>query len=155
MRNLLKFKSFLPVLVFMFLPSLLFAESQVGSTKNEPILNLSLVNLLAKPDEYHGKFIRLKGFIILEFEGNAIYLTKDDAQYGVTKNGLWVEFDPNLWIDPSTDKRIDLEKQFNGKFVLIEGIFNKDEFGHMGMNSGSIKSITRIMELEPLRKLHS
>ena len=29
--------------------------------------------------------------------------------------------------------------EYNGKYVLMEGIFNKDEKGHMGGNSGALK----------------
>ena len=145
----MKLNSFLAVLIgSLIFSSNAMAENQIGSTKNEKIDEVSLVQLLSQPETYEGKFVRVEGFIRLEFEGNGIYLSRDDANYLIAKNSLWVEFDQNLWTDPANGKRIDIDKMFNGKFVLIEGIFDKNNKGHMGLFSGAIKKISRVMELK-------
>lgn len=100
----------------------------------EPI-DVSLITLIAKPADFDGKQVRVKGFARVEFEGNAIYLHRDDYLYGITKNGLWLD----LEMVPSksaagADKR----------YVLVEGVFSMEEQGHFGLWSGSIKHITRI-----------
>src|SRR5258707_6462217 len=93
---------------------------------DEPI-NVSLIQLIANPKEYDGKLVRVGGVASFEFEGNAIYLHKDDMRYCLTNNGLWLD----TW---------SLAKQkFNGKYVSVEAIFNGTLKGHMGLWSGSLQ----------------
>ncbi|MDR7298870.1 hypothetical protein J2X16_004238 [Pelomonas aquatica] len=100
----------------------------------EPI-DVSLINLIATPADFDGKQVRVKGFARVEFEGNAIYLHRDDYLYGITKNGIWLDLEKaSNKSAASADKR----------YVLIEGVFSMKEQGHFGMWSGSIKHITRI-----------
>lgn len=100
----------------------------------EPI-DVSLITLIAKPAEFDGKQVRVKGFARVEFESNAIYLHRDDYLYGITKNGLWLDLEMvSSKSAAGADKR----------YVLIEGVFSMEEQGHFGMWSGSIKHITRI-----------
>jgi hypothetical protein len=54
----------------------------------------SLIQLLAHPDRYHGKKVQVQGFLHVRFEGTAIYLSREDAEHGITRNGFWVSFDP-------------------------------------------------------------
>ena len=49
---------------------------------------VSLVQLIASPAEYDGNVVAVIGFLRLEFEGNELYLGRDDYRYAVTKNGL-------------------------------------------------------------------
>jgi len=98
---------------------------------DEPI-NVSLIQLIANPKEYDGKFVRVGGFASFEFEGDAIYLHKDDMRYCLTKNGLWLD-------TGSLGKQ-----KFNGKYVSVEAIFNATSKGHMGLWSGSLQRISRM-----------
>jgi len=100
----------------------------------EPI-DVSLINLIATPKEFDGKLVRVKGFARVEFEGNAIYLHRDDYLQGITKNGLWLDFEES---SPKQMARIDK------RYVLVEGVFSMNEQGHFGLWSGSIKKITRL-----------
>lgn len=99
----------------------------------------SIINLIGTPEKYHNKKVRVIGFLNLEFEGNAIYLHKEDYKKSITKNGLWVTFTEKAW------KKIKKYK-FNKNYFLIEGTFDMTSFGHMGLWSGTIKDITRIDE---------
>ena len=107
-----------------------FAQPLVAA---EP-LDVSLVKLIANPNDYNGKVVRVIGFVRLEFEGNAIYLHQDDYKHGISKNGLWIDV-----TDDIRKKRTD----FDQKYVLLEGTFNAKETGHMGLWSGSIQKISR------------
>ena len=71
----------------LLLLSCWFAQPSVAA---EP-LDVSLVQLIANPKDYHGKIVRAIGFVRLEFEGNAIYLHQEDYKHGITKNGLWID----------------------------------------------------------------
>ncbi len=98
------------------------------------LLNVSLVQLIANPKDYHDKVVRVIGFVSLEFEGDAIYLHQDDYKHSVCKNGLW--------LDASDDVR-KKKADFDKKYVLVEGTFNAKKTGHMGLFSGSIQKISR------------
>jgi len=37
-----------------------------------------------------------------------------------------------------------LAKDFNGKYVMVEGIFDMNNHGHMDLFSGSINNVSRI-----------
>lgn len=99
----------------------------------EPVA-VSLVQLIASPKDYDGKFVRVIGFVRLEFEGSAIYLHQEDYLHGLTRNGLWIDV---------TDDIRKRRAEFDLKYVLVEGTFNAKETGHMGLWSGSIQKITR------------
>ena len=93
---------------------------------------VGMVQLLAQPEKYDGKFIRVEGFLRLEFEGNALYLHREDYTIGLTKNGVWVDMS-------ESPERLKL----NMHYVLIEGVFNAKDHGHLGLWSGSIEKISR------------
>lgn len=100
---------------------------------DEP-LDVSLIQLIANPKPYDGKVVRVIGFVRMEFEGNAIYLHQDDYRHSIGKNGLWIDV---------TDELRKKQKDYDQKYVLLEGTFDAKETGHMGLWSGSIKKITR------------
>jgi hypothetical protein len=105
---------------------------------NNKVESVSLMQLIVNPEEYHGKPVRVIGVSCIEFEGDAIWFAKEHYEHFVYMNALWIEPD----YDALGATRQQLE-QFNGKYVLIEGVFNKDNHGHMGMYSGAIEKVTR------------
>ncbi|MBF9140172.1 hypothetical protein [Hymenobacter properus] len=58
--------------------------------------DVSLVKLIANPEKYDGKTIQVIGFLNLEFEGDAIYLHKEDFDQGLTRNGFWESFSEKM-----------------------------------------------------------
>jgi hypothetical protein len=52
--------------------------------------SVSIIRLIATPEKYHGKFVRVEGYLHNQFENSAIYLSKDDADHLIGKNALWV-----------------------------------------------------------------
>src|SRR5688500_11478518 len=101
-----------------------------------PLYHLSLVYLLAHPADFHGKRVQVVGFIHLEFEGDAIYLHREDSDAGLLKNGLWVAF------RDSTREHAGL---LNDRYALIEGKFSATNRGHLGLWGGSIGDISHIV----------
>lgn len=97
---------------------------------------VSIIQLISNPEKYHNKRVQVKGYLNLEFEGNAIYLHKDDFKNGISKNALWLTFSDKL-----TTSQF---KKLNHKYVLISGTFNMDHLGHMGLFSGTIESIETV-----------
>src|SRR5450755_4390302 len=116
-----------------FLASLCVAVTMASAA--EP-LDVGMIQLLATPQKFDGKFIRVDGFLRLEFEGKALYLHKEDYVNGLYRNSVWV--------DLLEDKE---HMRLNMHYVLIEGVFNAKNHGHMGLFGGSIEKITRAQTL--------
>lgn len=124
--------------------------------------DVSIVNLIATPERYSGKVIRVDGVMVLQFEGDAIYLSKADAENHVFKNSISLQVDyPKLGIPEKEPSELEQRKQMLakanslknmiGKYVLIEGVFDKNVRGHLGLSSGSI-SVTRIAHFSGKKK---
>jgi len=123
------------VLIGAVLVTLAFVATGLAmsaATNQERPTDVSIVQLIANPNEYHGKFVRVIGFASVEFEGNAVYLHRDDYEYDITKNGLWIDVDFRK------------QKKFDQRYVLIEGTFNAERKGHHRLFSGAILDIKRI-----------
>ena len=103
-----------------------------GSQNQQRPTDVSMVQLIANPKEYHGKFVRVIGFASVAFEGTAVYLHQDDYKYDIPKNGLWLVID------------FQQQKKFDGRYVLVEGTFDAEHYGHHRLFSGTIKDVKRL-----------
>jgi hypothetical protein len=103
---------------------------------------VSIVQLVARPEEFDGAKVQLVGFVHLEFEGNAVYLSESDYTHSVTRNGLWLSFEPGS-LNPD---------QINDRFCLIDATFDANSKGHLRLFSGSLERITRIAPQLPLEE---
>jgi hypothetical protein len=79
---------------------------------NQQSISVSLIQLIANPERYNGKPVRLIGFLRLEFEGDALYLHREDYERGLP-NGIWV--DEGIF-------RVGHLDQFGGKLTTINRI---------------------------------
>lgn len=105
---------------------------------SEPI-DTSLVRILADPGQFEGRVVRVIGFCSIEFEGNALYLHREDYEQGISKNGVWLSLGNEL---PSA--REDLASSVHEKYCIVEGRVTARDTGHLGMSSGAIRDITRL-----------
>lgn len=96
------------------------------------ITEVSMVQLIANPEKYHGQIVHVIGFVHLEFEGNVIYLHHEDFQYRLDKNGLCLSVTEEIWKE---------RDKYNNEYVIVEGTFNAENHGHFGLNSGTIENI--------------
>ena len=101
---------------------------------SEQPTSVSIIQLIANPEKYNGKRVRIIGFVRIEFEGNAIYLHQDYEKLGIYSNALW--------LDVTDEIRKDREK-YDGKYVIVVGTFDASNHGHMGLFSGTISDIKR------------
>ena len=111
------------------------SSTPAESPSSQPAM-ISMVQLLADPQKFHGKRVQVIGFVHFEFEGNAIYLSKEDFDYGITKNGLWLSV--------TGSKQTGELRELNDNYAAVEGTFNAEMTGHMGLWSGSIENITML-----------
>ena|SRR5215831_7755392 len=102
---------------------------------------VSMVTLLADPPSKTPVKIQVAGFLALEFEGQALYLHKEDYQQGLTRNAIRVA------LTPEQEKQY---KEFSGSYVLVEGSFKKIPNSE-DIFTGSIFNIRRMVKLLPRR----
>ena len=98
--------------------------------------NVSIMQLVANPERYEGKRIQVIGFLRLEFEGNRIYLHREDYEQGIPQNGLAVQL-PSAITNEQTNA-------VNMHYVICLGTFVAAPRGHSELWSGSIKDIERL-----------
>ena len=110
---------------------------------NQEASEVSMISLIANPEKYDGKLVRVVGVGRIEFEGNSLYFSKADHDNNITKNALWMNPD----YEALQAEENELQK-LNGKYVLIEGVFNSGNQGHFGMYSGAVERITRYALLQ-------
>jgi len=116
---------------------ILFVASQA---QGDP-LEVSLIQLIANPSAYHGKFIRVDGYFHFKNEDQGLYLSKDDADHLMSRNAIWVSFD-------GPGKTTQDFKALDCQYVLLEGVFNSKGAGHMDLYSGEIQMVSRGMRLK-------
>ena len=120
----------------------IIATLLVAPLKAQQSTDVTLVQLIANPDKFDGKLIRVIGFLRLEFEGNVLYLHREDYENAILGDGIWVDVTPAI-----TKQKANL----NMNYVLLEGVFSSSERGHMDMWSGTIKQVRRAQLWAPLK----
>ncbi len=126
------------VLVFALLASSTTSPHFVDTRVPVPI---SIIQVIANPQEYDGKRIAVVGFLGLHKDGNILYLHREDNDMGLNKNGLTVDFDPELGKEETT--------RFNMHYVYLGGIFDAKDKGPGLGTSGSIKNATNLVLWPP------
>ena len=98
--------------------------------------DVSLIQLIAQPEKFQGKQVRFIGFLRIEFEGNAIYLHREDFDHMIADNAVWVNIPKDM-----TKRQQD---EVNMRYVICVGVFRADTHGHMGMFAGEITNVRRL-----------
>ena len=92
-----------------------------------------MVQLIAYPEQFDGKRVALVGFLNIEFEGDALYLHKEDFRNRLGDNAIGVSV-PLDWLQKVRCR--------NQSYVRLVGIFNAKNTGHMGGRpAGSLEDI--------------
>src|SRR5690349_3580523 len=136
---------------FFVLGTLILVAANPLIAQQDQLTEVSLLRLLANPEKYDGKKVRISGFLHVQFEDNAIYFHKDDADHLIGSNALWVDYIENPNLQPICKDKFASSGAnvtfFDGRYVLIEGQFNMRRRGHMGAFSGTIEKASRVLEL--------
>ena len=113
-------------------------QTELGLT-DAPGYRVSMVALIANPDEHHGRRVRAVGTAAIGSEGSAVYLSEDDARSSALLNGLALSFSGSGV--PEETKSL-----LNIKRVFIESVFFKPYPGNP--LSGGIRDISIIYSLD-------
>jgi len=101
---------------------------------------VSLIQLIATPDRFEGKLVRLAGFAHFEFEGNALYFHREDYESSLLTNGVRLDVG---WPVP------DNYQGLSDMYVIVEGRFSSRGRGPLAKYAGEISEITRLERLPP------
>lgn len=91
----------------------------------------SMVALIADPQKYNNRRIRTRGYVSLEFENTALYLSENDAKNYLSKNAIWLS------------SEVMDRHELQGRYAVVEGVFDSTKRGHLGQFSGTIRDIVR------------
>ena len=107
-----------------------------GSLASNYAVSVSMAELIATPEWYHGVKVRLTAVGNLEFEGN--YITTDkEAWENHTNDRIWIELGEEL--EPYYERL----QRYNGEYVIIEGVFDMYDKGHFEMFQGALHDVDR------------
>jgi len=108
-----------------------------GNT-NDKAINVSIINLIATPEKYDGKLVRVTGVGRYEFESNALFLSEEDYENNITLNAVSLDYN----YDKLKVKSHELDKM-NGDYVAVEGVFNSNNCGWLlSPCSGTIEKVS-------------
>ncbi len=97
------------------------------------VTTASLLQLIANPEKFDGKTVVVEGVTNIDFEGNAIYLSKEHWKHSISSFGVWLDLDPKLAKD---------RKWANGLYCVIKATFRAGDRGHMGLFMGSLTEVS-------------
>jgi hypothetical protein len=98
--------------------------------------DVSVVQLLATPEKFDGKLVRVFGFLRLAFESDALYLHREDDTQDLTRNAMCVD---------RTEGMEREQEKLNAHYVLIEATFDAEDMGHMGLFGSALEKVKRII----------
>ncbi|WP_342648545.1 hypothetical protein [Mucilaginibacter sp. CSA2-8R] len=114
--------------------------AQLSVSRDSVYRPVSMVSLIAEPQQFDHRRVYVDGYLHMEFESNVLYFSKDDFNYGMEKNGL------SLTINKEVTRNL-IGKGFQNRYVTIKGIFKKSYLGHYDVNSGGLDSIMMVDSL--------
>ena len=87
---------------------------------------VAFAQLVGHPADYDQKVIKVRGFLLLEFENHALY-SSGKWRYG--KDAVWINFAPGV---------LNEGEKLNRQTVLVVGTFDAKDHGHMNGFRGTL-----------------
>lgn len=123
-------------LLLLCMTILLQLGTGARATDEQKFVQVSLVSLIATPDKYDGMLVMVKGIAHLDNKTSmySIFLTREDKRAGNGLNGIYLVLGSSL-------ANVD---QFNDKYILVRGLFEAKNKGHLDSFSGSLTNVDLI-----------
>ena len=103
---------------------------------DDAVRDVSLIELIAQPEKFDGRRVRFIGFLSVLFEGEAVYLHRQDFDQGISRNAVW--------IDIPADMTPQQRGEVGMRYVICVGVFRSSFHGHMDMFSGAVTNVERL-----------
>lgn len=118
------------------------SDAGMGDSSAAPVA-VSLINLIATPERYEGSRVQVVGYLRLDFEGTALFLTRDDFLAQNYRSAVWVSA-------PVTTRQ--KWRGLGDKYVLVEGTFSTASRGHDNCCAGVLRDLQGITARDPPRE---
>ena len=92
---------------------------------------VSVIQLIATPERFDGKRIRVTGYLNIQFEDMALYLHEEDCMQGIQKNAFWIELPNSLSQTPAG-------------YVTVEAVLDPSRHGHLSAYQGTLTDVTSL-----------
>lgn len=120
-----------------------FAVVAMASCTHTPITenkasSVSLAALIENSRAYNGTQVRTEGYASIDFEGKAIYLSREDAEKFVFPNGVRLALN-TFELDSST-------RLLHQERIIVEGVFRSSTSGELW--GGVISKISTIKQAD-------
>jgi len=97
--------------------------------------SVTVFDLVTKGRALDSARVSVDGWLRIEFEGNALYATRDAFDGHREKDAVWLDL-----TSPKDPKLASL----NGQYVRIKARFEAYEHGHLGAYAGALREINDI-----------
>jgi hypothetical protein len=111
----------------------------VGQTDHANYEAVPLVRLLATPERYDGRRVRVEGYLTLGFEDAGLHPDRTSYEGGLRKNAMWV--DRPTWLTRKDEQKL------TRRYAEVAGVFDADGEGHLGLYSGALTEVRGIGRL--------
>lgn len=91
--------------------------------------------LIADPQRFEGQRVRVVGFLRLQFDRNALYMTRDDFNNAVVEHALWLDL---------KNSQLRSSSKLNNGHVTVEGVFGPADKIHVGKWAGALKEVSSL-----------
>lgn len=106
---------------------------------------VSLEELIAKPDKYHGKVVRVVAYIMIDFENMTACPSENNTQM---KRCLWLDIVNGPYKTEQDyaryQSKLQIWNRFKKQTVAIRATFDKDEKGHFSMWPGGLRKVIEV-----------
>jgi hypothetical protein len=107
-----------------------------GSKGQEPApIRVSLVQLIAAPDKFDAKVVAVWGFLVMDREGDLLYLGQPDADNGLLENSIWIR---------RTEEMGKQKELLNRKYVKVVGTYRQNFYEQLGDPRGGIPEVRAV-----------
>jgi hypothetical protein len=125
----------------LLLTALIILASGAAGPDTGAIVEVSLIQLLARPLDFDGRRVRVVGYVTVGFEEQAVFLNPQDYENGVLNNSVVLHI--------STD---DIPFKSN-EYALVEGVFHAETpTYHVRGGPAEFNPVTKIEPWSPSAK---
>ena len=127
-----------------------FLFFSVGAFADQSWDSVSLIQLIANPNNFDNVQIAVSGYLHHRKDSSALYLSKPDADYSITKNAITIMYGKKVALIPIPEfkNQPDLSlDHFDSKYVKVYGVFASKFVEGTGNYSGTLYDVSRIEQL--------